>query len=887
MATDDRAAALAALLDELSGLGTMERQQRINRLQRDDPALAAEVASALALQETLLQPDGPSPLDVAALKLDRLGEFRVLSLIGQGGMGAVFLAEQDNPRRKVALKLMRQAGADAEAARRFRREGAALARLDHPGIARVYAAGVEQHALGALPYFAMEYVDGVSLIEHAAAHGLDQTARLRLLVAICQAVQHAHQRGVLHRDLKPANIMVDAAAQPRILDFGIARLLDDPEHGTRLTEIGQIVGTLPYMSPEQINGDEAAIDTRADVYSLGVILYELLSGKRPREFEPGTSLMQAVARAMRQPLIALAEVNPDCAGDLDTVTMKALAEDPAERYASASELAADIERYLHDQPILARPPSAWYVLQKFSRRHRALVGASVLGLTALILSTVIALNAAWREREAREAAERSAAIANSVRGFMNEMFQAAMPESALGREVSVREVVDQASLRLQNAPPEDPVVAAESGLALGAVNLALGRFDQAGSLVDGAIQLLTAQGTSAEKERFEAQILRLQITAAREADAAAEQGARDLVQEIQHSQGARSMLSLEASTLLADILLRQSKFKEAIDGYHQVLGAPLDVLPDDHRVREGALANLAVALRGSGDLPAAIAVLTALEQQVSRRRGPEHPATLSVLNNLAIAVQNSGDRESALALYDRAYAGRSKVLGASHPDTLNVLQNRATLLIESGKPAEAEPVLRQLLATLVETRQKNHPAVLVAMNSLAYALEDLGKLDEAETLYRETLAIQTESKSTYSESFSTRNNLAMLLMRQGDLVNAEREFITVLDATTETLGAEHPYVNIFGNNYGECLTRLGRYADAERMLLNTHARLAKALPPGHGRLVKARARLAELYDAMKQPERAADWRRPPPSSEVDSDRAAEAAPEQAPASSGL
>jgi len=878
MAQDDRAAALAALLRELPDLGVAQRQARIDELRARDPALAAELVAALAAQATVLHPEAPA-LDVAALNLDRVGEFRVLSLIGQGGMGAVFLAEQDNPRRRVALKLMRQGGADQEAARRFRREGAALALLDHPGIARVYAAGVEPHPLGGLPYLAMEYVDGVSLIEHSAAHGLDAPARLRLMVGICHAVQHAHQRGVVHRDLKPANIMVDAAGQSRILDFGIARLLDDPEHGTRLTEIGQIVGTLPYMSPEQLNGDSASIDTRADVYALGVILYELLSGKRPREFEPGTSLMQAVARAMRQPLVPLAAVNSDCAGDLDTLAMKALAEDPGQRYASASELAADIERFLNHQPILARPPSAWYVLQKFSRRHRALVTASVLGLAALILSTVIAFNAAWRERDAREAAERSAAIATSVQGFMNEMFQAAMPEAALGREITVREVVDQASLRLQNAPPDDPVVAAESGVALSAVNLALGRIDQAGSLIDGAISVLIAQGTSAEKLRFEAEILRLQIIAAREADAKAEQGARDLLQEIQQSQGAHSILALEAATLLADILLRQSKFKEAIDSYHAVLGTPLDALPDEHRVREGALANLAVALRGSGDLPAAVAVLTALEQQVSRRRGPEHPATLSVLNNLAIAVQNSGDRDTALALYDRAHAGRSKVLGASHPDTLNVLQNRATLLIESGKPAAAEPVLRQLLATLVESRQKNHPAVLVAMNSLAYALEDMGKLDEAEQLYRDTLAIQTESKSTYSESFSTRNNLAMLLMRKGELRDAEREFVAVLDATTEHLGAEHPYVNIFGNNYGECLTRLGRYAEAERMLLNTHARLAKVLPPAHGRLVKARARLAELYDAMKSPERAADWRRPPPSAEPASPATAEAAPE--------
>ena len=801
--------------------------------------------------------------DVAALKLDRLGDFRLLSLIGQGGMGSVYLAEQDNPSRKVALKLMRLGGDDAESAQRFCREGATLARLDHPGIAKVYAAGVIETPLGKLPYFAMELVDGVSLLEHANSHGLDTPARLRLMVAICNAVQHAHQRGVVHRDLKPANILVDADGQPRVLDFGIARLIDESEDGTRLTQVGELVGTLPYMSPEQLTGDSSAVDTRADVYALGVVLYELLSGRLPREFEPNTSLAQAITRAVHLRQLPLAKANPACKGELDIITMKALAEDPARRYGSVSELGADIERYLHDEPIQARSPGAWYVARKFARRHRALVAASTIGVVALLGSTVFALNAAWHEREARQSAERSAAISASVRQFMDDMFLAAMPEATLGREVSVREVVDQASLLLQHSPPKDPMVAAESAVSLASVNLALGRFEQAQELVGQAKASLAGLGPEAATARIDAAILDIKVRNARGSDDKVEQSARDLVAGINREMGGNDPRVFEAGNLLGEILMRQSKFPEAIDQFRRVLAAPTSVLPAGHQARETALANMAVALRGSGDIKGAARVLTALEKDLSARHGADHPATLSVVNNLAIAEQNIGDSEKALALYDRAYAGRSRVLGPDHPDTLNVLQNRATLLIQDGKAAEAEPQLQKLLTTLKRTRQPDHPAVLVAMNSLAYALEDLGRLDQAEQIYRDTLAIQIKAHSAYSETFGTRNNLAMLLMHKGDLTGAEREFIQVIRLASENLGAGHPYVMIFSNNYGECLTLMHRYADAEPLLLRTQAALSKDMGADNPRVLKARARLADLYDRMHRPESAAQWRQAP------------------------
>ncbi len=804
-----------------------------------------------------------SPLhqdDSAVLRLERLGEFRLLSLIGQGGMGSVYLAEQDNPARKVALKLMRLGSESEDAVQRFRREGATLARLDHPGIAKVYAAGVAQTSLGVLPYFAMELVTGTNLLQHARALNLDTPARLRLMIAICAAVQHAHQRGVVHRDLKPANILVDGEGHPRVLDFGIARLMDEADGDTRLTRLGELVGTLPYMSPEQLQGDSDSVDTRTDVYALGVILYELLSGRLPREFDANVSLVQAIRKSANLRQLPLSQANPECRGELETIAMKALAEDPAQRYGSASELGADLERFLRHEPILARAPSPWYIARKFARRHQALVTASLVTVLALVGSTVFALNAAWKEREARQAAERSAAVSQSVQGFMDDMFKAAMPEAALGREVSVREVVDQASLLLQNSPPRDAMVAGESALALANVNLSLGRYDEAGQLVGRAKKVLANAGAEARTTRIDAELLDIRVRSARGEDDKVEADAKALLAEINRELGPADPHSFDASNLLGEVLMRQSKFDEANAQFHRVLEAPLETLPAEHPARETALSNLAVSLRGSGDLKGAAKVLTALEKDMSARRGAEHPATLSVVNNLAIALQNTGDTEQALALYDRAFAGRSRVLGPDHPETLNVLQNRATLLIQAGKAAEAEPVLRQLLATLRKTRQANHPSVLVAMNSLAYALEDLGKLTEAEQIYRETLAIQVAAGSAHPETFGTRNNLAMLLMREGKYPAAEQEFKQVITLATEHLGPEHPYVLIFSNNYGECLTKMERYADAEKLLLSTQAGLAKAMGEDNARTAKARQRLVDLYEQMKQPQRANQWR---------------------------
>ncbi len=343
-------------------------------------------------------PPGSSPSIPA-----RIGRYRIVRLLGEGGMGAVFEAEQDQPRRTVALKVIKSAWISPGLLQRFDLETQALARLHHPGIAQVYEAGTADSGTGMQPFLAMEFIaGGQTLTEYAEAHRLNTENRLRMVADVCDAVQHAHQRGIIHRDLKPANILVDEHGHPRILDFGVARVTDSDTEATRQTDIGQILGTLAYMSPEQALGDPHAVDTRSDVYALGVILYELMAGKLP--YNLSQKLHEALITIREQDPATLSSVSRSYRGDIETVVAKALEKDKTRRYASAADLASDIRRHLKDEPIVARPTTLSYQMYKFARRHRALVGACAAVMIVLTAGIVVSVSQAVRAEHARQLA---------------------------------------------------------------------------------------------------------------------------------------------------------------------------------------------------------------------------------------------------------------------------------------------------------------------------------------------------------------------------------------------------------------------------------------------------------------------------------------------------
>src|SRR5262245_1486622 len=445
---EDRRARLWALFDQAADLPPQEQHALLDAACRDDAALRAEVERLLA-DDARLHADGgasafldspvarsptlaiPAPgAAVTAALPPRIGRYRILRLLGEGGMGVVYEAEQDNPRRPVALKVIRPGLVSPVLLKRFAQEAQILGRLHHPGIAQIYEAGVAEDGQ---PFFALEFIRGLPLDEYARRHALDPAARLDLLARVCDAVQHAHEQGVIHRDLKPANILVDEAGQPRVLDFGVARATDaDLLTTTGHTRTGQLLGTLSYMSPEQVAADPAALDQRSDVYSLGVILYELLAGRLPYPLEH-LPLPEAARVIREQEPSRLGRLATQLRGDVETIVARALEKERARRYPSSAELAADVRRHLRNEPIRARPPSALYQLRKFARRNKALVGGVAAVLLALVAGLIGTTFFAVREARQRGQAEHQAALANEEKARADEEKQAALRQAYRAR----------------------------------------------------------------------------------------------------------------------------------------------------------------------------------------------------------------------------------------------------------------------------------------------------------------------------------------------------------------------------------------------------------------------------------------------------------------------
>jgi len=440
------------LFDQALDLDPAGRAAFLDEQCQGDADLRAAVEKLLQL-DSKAQADEEflrSPLDATrpptfvspAPQFPAITRYRVLRLLGEGGMGTVYEAEQENPRRTVALKVVRAGLTSDILLKRFAREAEILGRLRHPGIAQVYDAGVAESGQ---PYFVMELIAGVPLDQYAREHALDAGGRLELVARVCDAVQHAHERGIIHRDLKPANILMEASGQPRVLDFGVARAADlGPTAGGGRTETGQLLGTLDYMSPEQASGDPSAIDPRGDVYALGVLLYELLAHRLPYSLD-GLPLPEAVRVIREQEPSRLGSLDGRLRGDVETIVAKALAKDRARRYASAGELAADIRHFLSHEPIRARPPSALYQLRKFARRHKALVGA-VLGIgLALAAGTVVSVLYAIR------AGQNARAANENERRALYQTYRARLAAAAAA--LSHHDVTDAA--RQLDAAPEE------------------------------------------------------------------------------------------------------------------------------------------------------------------------------------------------------------------------------------------------------------------------------------------------------------------------------------------------------------------------------------------------------------------------------------------------
>ncbi|MCQ4164121.1 serine/threonine-protein kinase [Tahibacter harae] len=797
---------------------------------------------------TTLADAGPSAAADAELPA-QIGPYQILGLLGEGAMGRVYRARESQPPREVALKVMHALGRSALA--RFRREVELLAQLEHPGIARLYAASDAAAESTGPPWLALEYVRGRDLISDAHERGLDLDARLVRLIAICRAVQYAHGRGVIHRDLKPGNILVDADGQPKVLDFGIARLADGLARD--MTQLGQVLGTVPYMSPEQLSGNSAAVDARSDVYALGCIAYELLSGRLPHPQLSASTLFEAIDIVRHQSPPPLGKVAAAARGDLETVVMKALAAEPERRYASAAEFAADLQRVREHRPVEARPPTVGYLIARFVRRHRLASAAAALSVLALVVASVVSLRLAWSEAAARREAEARAAEAGAVNGFLQRMLVSADPERSQGGDLTVRSVLDAAQAELAQAALP-PLVAARVNLTLAGSFNKLGEGARAEALYAQALAQLDAAAPPALRD----QLLVGQARAlyAQKKYAAAEAVLAPLI--------ARPAGQIEAETQLdarlaeAEGLGAQGKSAAAEEKLRPLLEDMRRELGEQHALSLATAQNLGSVLRLAGRYDEAIALARGTLAAHLQRFGPDHPQTLNLRSLLGALYELKEDNAAAEAEFRGVIEVRARVLGAAHPATLNAQQALASFLVRRGQADAGIALIRDVIAARRLRGEDDAPNNLLARNVLAYALEDQGRLAEAEAELRKVIAAQSrDGGPANAEAIGPRNNLAMLLLKQQRPADALLEFDALDKWMQANLPAGHPYFAIFASNRGECLARLGRWDEARQVLEGAHAGLVAKFGPGHERSRTAATRLAAVYRHQGDAARAA------------------------------
>ena len=716
---------------------------------------------------------------------ERLGPYRIVQVLGEGAMGIVYEAEETGAvRRRVALKVIR-AGLDTkEVIARFEAERQTLALMNHPGIAKVLSTGTTETGQ---PFFAMELVRGLPITEFCDFHKVSVRRRMELFTAVCQAVQHAHQKGVIHRDLKPSNILVteqDDAPQPKIIDFGIAKALGPQlTEGTLLTQWGQAIGTPAYMSPEQAESSGTDVDTRADIYSLGVVLYELLVGRLPvdpsdlgihtffvrlklRETNP--PVPSARLRTLGHDGITIAtarHTNPgtlrgEVRGDIDWIVMKALEPDRTRRYETANALAADLQRYLANEPISARPPSTYYRFRKFVRRHRGGVAAAAIAGTALVAGAVFSA-ISWR-RAAHEAA-----AAREVTAFLTQLFSVSDPGEARGSVITAREILDRGSRRVRDELASQPVLQQRLMGTMGRVYQSLGLYAAADSLLRDALKV--SEREFGPNDTSVATTLNAlgDVARARGDYARAEQDYTRALAIRERKTGPKSIEVATTLAGLASLRLQQGRNAEAESLSIRVLGIDSTARgPDDPQTARD-LEHLALAYWGEGRLAEAEPLMRRALAIKQRALGNDHPDVASTANNLGVLYYTLGRYSDALVEYQLTLASQERTEGPDHPDVGEVLGNIGETYWKLGRFAEAEPAFRRSLAIEEKALAPDHPAIAVTLNGLAGLLRDQGRYAEAEPLYKRALQIRVKTLGEKSpDTEETRRDYAELRRRE-------------------------------------------------------------------------------------------------------------------------
>ena len=877
---------IEALFDEASAMAAGDRAAFLSRACGDDLEMRAEIESLLVadaeaagfLGRPAVSVEAPPP-PPATLVGRRLGHYRVGAKLGEGGMSTVYLAVRadDAYRQRVALKVLGGGADRPDLSARFRAERQILASLDHPGIARLLDGGTTRDGR---PYLVMEYIEGAPIDRYCDQHRLGLEARIDLFRQVCAAVQYAHQNLVVHRDIKPSNILVNALGVPRLLDFGIAKLLEGAELAAPVeaTITGQRLMTPQYASPEQVAG--GAITTATDVYSLGVLLYVLLTGQLPYRV-PGTG-SDALQRAVveqdpERPSTAVGRPTPEASlrpseraggegttqaalsearglrplqlrrklrGDLDNIVLMALRKEPDRRYASVALLSEDLRRYRERLPVAAQPDTLGYRTRKFVGRHKAAVGAAALGLAMIVAlagtMTVQAVRLARQRDEIR--AERDKAV--TLASLLEQVFAGSDPAQARGETLTAREILDKGAARALAGLEEQPETQAALALVIGRVYHSLGLSERAQPLLQRSLALRQRLRGKSDPAVAESLLALASLDQERGQFAAAEAGQREALGILRGQLGAEDPKVADALNDLSATLIARAKYPEAESVLREALAAHRKAHGGVHESVAGDLSNLGSVLRRMGKLPAAeVSHREALA--VGRRVfGPVHPKLARQINNLAVVLNDEGHLAEAETLAREALGITRKLYGAQHPDIALQLSNLGSILQARGDHEGAIATAGQGLEMRRKLFGPDHEQVAMSLGNLGDALEQKGDLQAARPLYEEALRILRKALgSEHPRAAVVVAHLADLTLAQGDPRRAEPLAREALEIRRRALGPNHADFGGSLITLGSVRLAAGAGDEAEDLLRRGLAILTKGLPPGHWRQAEAESRL--------------------------------------------